>query len=52
MSARQIARLRALVEEKIRQENAATAESDSEEEYFEEKPHTSFSVIFKTEFSQ
>lgn len=44
MSARQLARLRALVEEKKRQEEEATNEEEEEEEEVEEKPHVSFSV--------
>ena len=44
MSARQLARLRALVEEKKRQEEEATTEEEEEEEEVEEKPHVSFSV--------
>ena len=48
MSARQIARLRALVEEKIRQEKekeSEIAEEEEEEEFIESKPHASFSVF-------
>ena len=47
MSARQIARLRALVEEKIKNEKAAeeeVEEEEEEEEYYEPKSHVSFSV--------
>ena len=47
MSARQLARLRALVEEKKRQEEDAEQEEDeNEEEYCEEQPRMSFSVLF------
>lgn len=46
MSARQLARLRALVEEKKRQEEETTKEEEEEEELFEEKPHVSFSVWY------
>ena len=46
MSARQLARLRALVEEKKRQEQEAEQEEDeNEEEYCEEQPRMSFSVL-------
>lgn len=46
MSARQLARLRALVEEKKRQEEEAEQEEDeNEEEYCEEQPRMSFSVL-------
>ena len=44
MSARQLARLRALVEEKKRQEEEAE-EDENEEEYCEEQPRMSFSVL-------
>ncbi|OAO14465.1 hypothetical protein AV274_3768 [Blastocystis sp. ATCC 50177/Nand II] len=45
MSARQLARLRALVEEKKRQEEEATNEAEEEDEEVEEKPHVSFSAF-------
>lgn len=48
MSARQIARLRALVEEKIKNEQAAeneVEEEEEEEEYIEPKSHVSFFVF-------
>lgn len=45
MSARQLARLRALVEEKKRQEEAEQEEDENEEEYCEEQPRMSFSVL-------
>lgn len=47
MSARQIARLRALVEEKIKreqQEANEVEEEEEEEDLVESKPHASFSV--------
>ena len=48
MSARQLARLRALVEEKKRQEQEQEPEpiEEEEDEIIEEKPRMSFSVSF------